>query len=102
MVTRMNDSKILTKDISCECKCRFHGKICNSEQRLNNNKCWCECKKHQVCEKDYMWNHATCTFENGKYLASFMNDLTITYDEIIDAKAKSNNEEVKTILANFN
>ena len=102
MVTRMNDSKILTKDISCECKCRFHGKICNSEQRLNNNKCWCECKKHHVCEKDYMWNPATCTFENGKYLASFMNDLTITYDEIIDAKAKSNNEEVKTILANFN
>ena len=49
-----------------------------------------------------MWNPATCTFENGKYLASFMNDLTITYDEIIGAKAKSNNEEVKTILANFN
>ena len=26
MITRINESKILTKDISCECKCRFDGK----------------------------------------------------------------------------
>ena len=27
-------------------------------------------KKHCVCEKDYIWNAATCSFENSKYLAS--------------------------------
>ena len=26
MITGTNESKILTKDISCECKCRFDGK----------------------------------------------------------------------------
>ena len=26
MITGKNESKILTKDISCDCKCRFNGK----------------------------------------------------------------------------
>ena len=32
MFTGKNKSKILTKDISCKCKCRFDGKKCNSDQ----------------------------------------------------------------------
>ena len=31
MITGINE-KILTKHISCECKCRFDGKKCNSNQ----------------------------------------------------------------------
>ena len=27
------------------------GKICNSDQWWNNDKCWCACKKSYVCEK---------------------------------------------------
>ena len=40
---------------------------------------------------------------NGKYLASFIEDSVITYDEIIDAnrESKSNNEETKTIPKNI-
>ena len=34
-------------------------------------------KKHHICEKEYVWKPATCNFENGKYLASIMNDSTI-------------------------
>ena len=34
------------------------------------SKCRCECKKHDLCEKDYIWNPATRNCENGKYLAS--------------------------------
>ena len=30
MIIRKNGSKILTKAISCKCKCRFDGKKCNS------------------------------------------------------------------------
>ena len=45
MITGINESKISTKDISCECKCRSDGKKFNSDQWWNNNKCWCECKK---------------------------------------------------------
>ena len=66
-ITGIKESKILTKHISCECKRKFDGRKCNSVQWWNNNKCRCECKKHQVCEKDYVWNSATCSFEHGKY-----------------------------------
>ena len=45
-------------------------------------------KRPHVCEKDYVWNPAICLrscFENGKYLASTMNDSVITYDEIMES-----------------
>ena len=84
MIPEINESKTLTKHISCECKCRFDGRKCNSDQWWNNDKCRCECKKHQVCEKDYVGNPATCSCENGKYLASIMDDLTIMCDEVIE------------------
>ena len=51
MITAINESKTLTKHISCECKCRFDGRICNSNQWCNNDKCRCECKKRHICEK---------------------------------------------------
>ena len=63
MITGINESKILTKHmscesktltkhISCECKCRFDGRKCNSDQWWSNNKCRCVCKKIHVCEKN--------------------------------------------------
>ena len=42
MITGVNELKALTKHISCKCKCRFDGRKCNSDQRWNNDKCWCE------------------------------------------------------------
>ena len=94
MMTEKNESKKLTKHIkahwstSCECKFKFDGKKWNSNQKWNNDKCWCECKnlkQHHVCEKDYIWNPATCSCENGNYLANIVNDSVTTCDEIIDA-----------------
>ena len=98
MITGINESKTLTKHISCECKCRFDGRKCNSNQWWNNNKCWCECKKYNISEKDYIWNPATCNCENGKYLASIMDDSMITCDEVI----KPYDEKIKTIPTSFN
>ena len=49
-------------------------------------------KKH-ICEKDYIWNSATRSYENGKYLTN-MTDSVVTYDEII--------EETKNVLKHFN
>ena len=105
MVTGINESRTLTKHISCECKCRFDGRKCNSDQWWNNNKCQCECKKSHVCEKDHVWNPATCNCENRKYLANIMDDLAIICDEVIDADAKlspKDNDDTKTIPTNFN
>ena len=78
MVTGKNESKMLTKDISCEYKYKFDGRKCNPNQKWNNDKFRCECKKHHICEKDYIWNPATCSCKNGKYLASVIDDSVVT------------------------
>ena len=98
MITGINESKTLTKHLSCECKGKFDGRKCNLRQWWNNNKCQCECKKIHVCEKDYVWNPSKCICENGKHLASIMDDSTVIYDEVI----KSYEEEIKTNPTNFN
>ena len=46
----------------------------------------------------YIWNHISCSCENGKYLASIMDDSAIMSDEIIE----SYDEEIKTVPTNFN
>ena len=61
MITGINESKTLSKHISCECKCKFNERKCNSDHWLNNNKYRCACKKHYIFEKDYIWNAARCS-----------------------------------------
>ena len=39
-------------DISCECKCKFVRRKCNSNQKWDNDKCYC--KKHYIRGKDYI------------------------------------------------
>ena len=41
MIAEINESKALTKHISCKCKCkcRFDRRRCNSDQWWNNDKC---------------------------------------------------------------
>ena len=77
MITGINESKTLTRYISCKCKCKFDGRKRNPNQWWNNNECRIECKKRHVCEKDFIWNLVTCSYENEKYLASIMNGLAI-------------------------
>ena len=77
----------LTKHISCVCKSTFDDRKRNLNQKWNNVKFQCECKnlkKHHVCEKDYIFNPATCNCENDKYLERIIDDSVITCDEIID------------------
>ena len=38
MIIEKNESEILAKDRSCECKCKFDGRKCNSNQKWNNDK----------------------------------------------------------------
>ena len=92
MIIGINESKTLTKHILCECKCKFNGQNCYSDQWWNNGKCWCECKKRHVCEKDYVWNPATYNF-----FKSVMDDSVITYEEIIE----THNEETNFKTQNF-
>ena len=69
MIPGLNESKTLTKHISCKCECKFDSRKCNLNQKWNNNKCPCECKnpKEHQCKKGYFWNPAKCSCDNGKY-----------------------------------
>ena len=87
------NKKILAKDISCKCNYKFDGRKCSSNQKWNNDKCRCECKKHHICEKDYIWNPATCCCKYGEYLGIIIDDSVITCDEIIDVDAEAKSEE---------
>ena len=60
------------------------GKKCNLNQWWNKDKCQCKGKKNHTCQKDYIWNPATCNCEIGKYLASIVDK--IICDEIINIK----------------
>ena len=86
MITGINKSKTLTKHIPCKCKCKFDNRKFSSNQWWNSDKCQFECKKHHVCEKDYVWNPSACNCENRKYLASIIDNSVIICDEIIDIK----------------
>ena len=51
MIAGINESKTLTKHVSCKCKSKFDSRKCNSIQKWNNDKCRCECnnpKEHVV------------------------------------------------------
>ena len=98
MIVGINELETLTKYISRECKYKFDGTKCKSNQWWNNDKCLCKCKKH-ICKKDYVWNSSTCSCKNGKYLSSHMDDDSIIISvEVIE----SYNEEIKTIAINAN
>ena len=47
--------------------------------------------------KNYVWNLSTCNCENGKYLASIMDDSAIICDEIIDVKETNFNKKKKIV-----
>ena len=51
-------------------------------------------KNQLMWEKDYIWIPTTCSYKNGKYLASIIDSSVITFDEII--------KENKTTPINFN
>ena len=69
-------------------------------QCWNNDKWWCGCKKHHICQKDDIWNSATCSCENNKYLARIIDDSIFTWDEIIDVDAGAKSID-KAILEEY-
>ena len=48
-----------------------------------------------VKKKNYIWNPTTCSCENGKYLASIIDNSVITCDEIIDAEATISHKKME-------
>ena len=83
MITNKNEAKAMTKHISCDCKCKFNSKTCNTKQKWSDKTCKCECKNYK-CGKDYNWNPSTCVCENNKYLKTIADtSVTECYEIII-------------------
>ena len=93
MITGINESKTLTKNISCEC--RFDGRKCNSDRWWNNDKCLYECEKY------YIWSPSTYSSENGKCLGSILGNSVIMCDEITDADAEAKLSEISSRTTNL-
>ena len=79
MTTGINESRTLTKHISCKCDCTFGGR-----KRISNHNRLFECKK------GCFGNLATCSCKNGKYAGSIIDDSIVICSKIV--------EETKTIL----
>ena len=47
VIRGISESKGLAKHISCECRCEFEGRKCNSKQKWNNDKGQCDCKNQE-------------------------------------------------------
>ena len=62
-----------------------------SNQSWNKGKCRCESisLKKYWSEKDYIWNPAKCTCQNGKYLTSIIDNSVNMFDEIINDENSS-------------
>ena len=82
--------KTLAKHVSYECKCKFDGRKCNSDQWWSNDKVNVGVKT-SFCEKDYIWNPCTCNCQNGKNLTSIVDDSAITCDKIIETYHEERN-----------
>ena len=98
LITGISKSKTITKHVIFEWKCKFDVKVnviqINGGIVINVN----DSAKSAVYVKNYyIWNAATYSCKDGKYLANIMNDSVITCDEILDA-----DEETITVPTNFN
>ena len=107
MITGMNESKTLTKHISCKCECTFVGKKCNPNQKWNNDKCllsvkiWKNIMRANKIIFRILLHVSSC--ENGKYVRNIIDNSVITFDEIIDATKTVPTKTIltKIILINF-
>ena len=94
MIVGINESKILSKHVSCKYKCNFDGRKCNSYQKWNNNKVDVSVKNIIFVKRDCIWRRTTSNSENGKYFTSIIYDSVITSSEVI--------EKTETVPTNFN
>ena len=50
-----------------------------------------------MCGKQYIWNPATCSYENGKYLGGIIDYSVVICDETLAAVSKLYNNAKQTV-----
>ena len=76
---RTNETRHTVRHEACKRECRLDSSVCNNKQRLNDDKCSCECKElieyrpllinKGVCDKGSIWNPSNCECECDKSCA---------------------------------
>ena len=70
LMSRINATRHIICNGTCQCGCRLISAICNSRQIWNEDKCRSECKEDLinkiVCDKEYIWNPGNCACECDK------------------------------------
>ena len=100
MITRIYEAKALIKYISCDYKFKFSSTTCNLNQKLNNNKCQCDCKKYYTSKKCYIWNPSTCICENSRYLKDIADNSVIFFNKIVSVKDSASTNVTNIVPSN--
>ena len=69
LMSRNNETRHIRWRETCKCICRLHKILCNSKQRVNDDKSRCECKElidKGVSDKGHVWNPSNCECECDK------------------------------------
>ena len=101
MITNTKEAKSMKKHISCDYKCQFNSKTCNSSTKWNNKTCQCECKNYHKCKKDYSWNPGTCICQNSKYFKNITKTSLTECDETIIVIDIASMKKTNTIATNI-
>ena len=105
MIIKINESKIPAKHMSCECKFKFDDRKCTSNQKWNNEKCWCECqnsKEHNAWRKYHIWNPTTCNCKCILYFSNNFSSSTWKYINLLFLSSSPSLILVKMILHFYN
>ena len=86
MAISINAAKALTKHISCDCKCKFDGKVVYKIIAISAVE---SAIRYCLCKKDYIWYPSICDCKIAEYFKNYsykclINNSVITYDEILD------------------
>ena len=113
MITEINESKTFTKHMSCECKCKFDGRNCNSYEWWNNNNRTSknyypqvlseECK-NVVNEKKipkYISDNIKISSDSGRENSDEQNSNKETSDEESFDEKNSDEEILKKVVYKF-
>ena len=86
IIARINKSSTLAKYVSSKCKCKYDGtNLTQLRSGISINVIVSAKIKKNMSVKNYIWNPAAWTCENGKYWGSIIGYSVFTSDEVLDA-----------------
>ena len=68
-MSRINETRHVIWNETCKCLCRLSASVFNNRQRLNKDRCRCECKElidKGICDKGFIWNPSNYECECDK------------------------------------